>query len=391
MIFSALRAHLARFPRDAAVHAKIWATAAYAVLTVPFWMGAALGLFAVGSLSSRLALTGFLVALTMPIAILWWRGRRVVVGIIWVAAAAALVGGPWWARSAELPVPTHSGPVAAFSVELGNGKSWGPWDALPEIDWIRAGTTAGAAFAVTPAQSRYLVESSTAFDDAMAADPDFAALPSQMPRAIDGLLGLPQRSGHYVLLTGTPQSPKRKGLVVFLHGSAANFRTYAWLMRDVVLKTGWDVVIPTYGFGDWNRPGGIPAIQAVLRDAYAKADYAETGAVFAGVSNGGRGLTRVVADADIPLKSVVFISPVMEPAVMETPEFAARAKGLPVTIIHGLEDDRIPASYVEHARKTLVAQGAVIRAVPFPQGDHFILFSQSGAILGEIEKAVTQK
>lgn len=371
------------------VHLGLIGTAFYALLTSPFWMGTALGLPVVHAWSSRMALLGFLAALFVPPAVVWAKRRWRTAGIL-AASSLVLVGAGWALRSVDVPVPSHSGQVAAFSVEMGDGKVWGPWDVLPEMDWIRAGGAAGKIFDVTGDQSRYLLEETEKFETAMAADPDFAALPSQIPRAIDGLLGLPQRSGHYVLLTATPQSPKRKGLVVFLHGSAANFRAYAWLLRDVVLKTGWDVIVPTYGFGDWNRPDGLAAIEAAVASARARAHYGTGGIVAAGVSNGGRGLTRLIAFGNVPLKSVVFISPVMESTVMETPGFKARAKGLPVTVVAGLKDDRIPAAYVEFARQLLVDEGAQVTAVPFPEGDHFILFSQSGAILEEIEKAIIQ-
>ena len=57
------------------------------------------------------------------------------------------------------------------------------------------------------------------------------------------------------------------------------------------------LVQPSFGFGGWHRPGGLEAIEAARVYALAHEPVAPSRVFLAGLSNGGRGLIRVMATA----------------------------------------------------------------------------------------------
>jgi predicted esterase len=139
----------------------------------------------------------------------------------------------------------------------------------------------------------------------------------------------------------------------------------------------------TLFFGNWHQPGGVEAIERARRHVIESLGADPSRIYLAGLSNGGRGVTRAIASLDSQERKwagVIFLSAVMETGVIRG---ADAFRGLPVLVVHGKGDDRIPWGYVDEGLDTLRAKGANL-IIQTNQGDHFVFFSRAEEIQGWI-------
>jgi hypothetical protein len=105
----------------------------------------------------------------------------------------------------------------------------------------------------------------------MERDPDFHRLGSAMGWAYAELLGQPFDVGHYYLYVPRNRGSGPSPAIVFLHGSAGNFKAYTWLWSRLAEEQGMVVIAPSYGFGNWDRAGVVAVLRA-LDDAATLVD-----------------------------------------------------------------------------------------------------------------------
>jgi pimeloyl-ACP methyl ester carboxylesterase len=343
---------------------------------------AALYLPAAETWSARLVIGSVLLGLVAGVLV--WRRRR---GLAWVTGAWATGGvavACVLASLARTPsgAPTMTATSGARLVSRFTSAHpyprFAPANVVPEIDQFKFGSY------LVPATDPFLTAASSArlrglivdvYRD-MDRDPAFRALGSAMPYAYDDT-----DSGHVYAYVPAHAPAEKLGVLLFLHGSAGNFKVYTHLLQRVAEQEHVMVVAPSFGFGNWQNQGGTAAIAAAVGYAVRELDADPSRVVLMGLSNGGRGVTRALRDGEEPYAGVVFLSAVMETNVLQA--VGERCRGMPALVLYGEADDRLPRDYEETGAEALRKAGLVVRVQAYPREDHFLFFSQKASIQDE--------
>ncbi len=217
----------------------------------------------------------------------------------------------------------------------------------------------------------------------MEKDRNFHELGSVMGLAYAEILGQPLDAGHYYLYV--PQKEKDAPLpaIVFLHGSAGNFKSYLWVWSQLAEKEGFVIIAPSYGFGNWDEDGVSVALQAI-EDAKQVVDIDESRMYLAGLSNGGLGVSRLAAAYPEMFQGLVFVSPVMSTNIVDGKHFQSEWKNRPILIISGETDNRVPVDYVNERISRMNAGGIDVTSAIYSDEDHFLFYSQPEEIMQDV-------
>ena len=286
------------------------------------------------------------------------RWAAAVPGLFAIAGSAALV--------AAVPSPRAPGVRGAWAE---GPRQWGLSTLLPEVDQLVLGSYLVGYLdpLITPTSAVRIRNAFLSVYRPMAQDPDFARLPTQLTEAYsDGA------SGQRFIYVPEHAPGERLPCVVFLHGSGGNFQGYLWVWKQMADRGRFVVVAPGFGFGNWQRPGGVEAVLTARTDAERTLPIDPSRFILAGLSNGGRGVVRVIeGDAARTWKAVVLLS-----AVVDLEPSAAAWRGRPTLVVHGLRDDRIPTPWLEESVRLLREAGATVQTRFDPDQDHFLFFSR---------------
>jgi len=242
---------------------------------------------------------------------------------------------------------------------------------LPEIDQLKLGTylVPYAGQGISPGQARHLRDVVLRVYRPMERDRAMRALGSAMTYAYADA-----DSGHHYQFVPPRRAGERPAAIVFLHGSAGNFKGYLAVWRELAEAPGIIVIAPSFGLGNWQRPGGTAAIERARRTAIRELGADPRRVILAGLSNGGRGVTRAMAEAPPGrYRGVILVSSVTEPEVVEG---GAGWYGTPVLVVHGKKDDRLPWDFVEQGTAALQGAGARVTVRADAEEDHFLFFSR---------------
>ncbi len=143
------------------------------------------------------------------------------------------------------------------------------------------------------------------------------------------------------------------------------------------------MIAPTFGMGNWDKPGGGELAIDVAREAIAMLPVEAEKIFLMGYSNGAMGVTRAGIKEPALFRGLIYLSAITEDASCATDQLPMRS-GRPILFLHGDQDQRIPCGLVEMAAATLKRRGADVRIKVYPGEDHFLIFSQPEAVLGEI-------
>ncbi len=347
---------------------------AWALVTVPLAGMSALLLVSARTVDGALAaLTGIGLA-SVP----WWapRSRR------FAAAVTALLAVALVLRSPDGTQPPGSTTRTVF---LAGSAPWrlSPTNLVPEVDQLSLAThlvwlvdlmldRRGAARLRTAIRDVYLPGER---------DPSFRAMGSAMNESL-----FDEDRGR-IDVHVPPHAPgERLPGVVFLHGSAGSWKGYFRLWSQLADRERFVVVQPSFGFGDWQRPGGLAAIERAHRYLVERTPSDPNRVVLACLSNGGRGVTRTLVAGVEGYRGVVFVSAVIEPRVLENPSWEARWRGRPMLVIHGANDDRIPTDYLDEGVGMLREAGVDVTERIVANEDHFLIFTRPALVFDEIAR-----
>jgi pimeloyl-ACP methyl ester carboxylesterase len=179
----------------------------------------------------------------------------------------------------------------------------------------------------------------------------------QRPEAFDAVLIHPLEATH-------PETA-----LVFLHGFMGNVSAQCWRIGQATMRLGVLTICPSTGWqGQWWQPDG----QAILR---ATLDYLRKQGIreiyLGGFSNGGFGLSQLAATIqDVnELHGLIFIDGISN-------DRGIRETGLPVLIIQGVWDERMPASEAKQIATLLGEQAAYVEV----DSDHFLIMKKPQAV-----------
>ena len=175
-----------------------------------------------------------------------------------------------------------------------------------------------------------------------------------------------QRPDAFDVVIAEPDSktPPKSG-IIFLHGFGGNFTIQCWLIAKPGFRINALTVCPSTGVnGQWWTPQG----QAILQETFNYVHRQGVQRIYlAGLSNGAIGTSRLANQFKNELVGLILISGA-DPNAMIT--------GLPVLVIYGKNDERIPASMVE---QYVFVAGTNATYRPF-EGDHFLLLKQADQV-----------
>lgn len=217
----------------------------------------------------------------------------------------------------------------------------------------------------------------------MEQDPNFRELGSAMNLAYAEVWGRPFDVGHYYLYVPPNAGADPLPAIVFLHGSAGNFKAYTWIWSKLAEAEGFITIAPSYGFGNWDEAGAA-AVLEVIEDAQQVANIDTEQLYLAGLSNGGLGVSHLATLAPEKFRGLIFLSPVMATEIVDSPSFQAAWANRPMLVISGETDNRIPLAYVEQRVAAMQQASIDVTPIIYPNEDHFLVFSQPEAIMNDV-------
>jgi predicted alpha/beta hydrolase family esterase len=178
-----------------------------------------------------------------------------------------------------------------------------------------------------------------------------------------------QRPDGFDALIAQPSSGNSEIGIIFLHGFGGNFTLQCWLIAEVGNRLGAFTLCPsTDPSGQWWKEQGRATLQESLNYLHrrgVKKIY------LAGLSNGGIGSSRLADHFKNDLAGLILISGA---------DPNAKITELPVLVIHGQNDERIPASIAEQFASLSAPNSTYLSF----EGDHFVLLKQANQVQAAI-------
>jgi pimeloyl-ACP methyl ester carboxylesterase len=209
----------------------------------------------------------------------------------------------------------------------------------------------------------------------MEADPSARGVPAVSRLTISGLLFGDVDVGHSYTYTPPPGAGDAMGMVVFLHGNGGNTRACPWALRPFADRHRFAILCPTSGFGFWG-PGGVEAVERALSHALERFPVDPGRVYLAGLSDGGKGVTRSASAHPRRYRGLIYLSPTMRPDELSAPAFRDAWRGRPILVVQGDRDRLVPKESVDPAVTLLREQGADVSYEVFPGEDHFLFFAR---------------
>jgi pimeloyl-ACP methyl ester carboxylesterase len=362
-------------------------------------------LFPLGGLYALLLLAALPPLLWLLLDAVTWTGRGLALaGLVAAALPASLLlwwlrGKPWsWSSAALIFIevllllallartpPGTALPDSPVQHRFTTGRSFptfAPTNVIPEAEQINLG------FLLMPYRDRLLTrEQARRVSDftleiyaEMEENVHFRRLGSAMGWAYAELVGRPFDVGHYYLYVPESRGEGPLPAIVFLHGSAGNFKAYTWVWSRLAEELGYAIIAPSYGFGNWRQPGGTRAVLRALEDVRTVVEIDEERLYLAGLSNGGLGVSELTQTAPERFRGLILISPVLEG------DFRPMWWERPVLVVTGEEDRRVPERYIADEVRFLRAGEVDVTYVPYPDEDHFLFFSQPESVLSDVAR-----
>lgn len=197
---------------------------------------------------------------------------------------------------------------------------YAPANVIPEVDQLGIGITLlplrdPHARSEARTMRSVLLPMYAALDQ----DDDFHALGSAMGLAYRELFHVPFRTGHYYAVVPDTDDNERLPCLIFLHGMGGNMKPYIWVLSGLNSRVRCVVLAPTFGIGNWDKPGGAELVVGIAREAVATLPVDKERIFLLGYSNGAMGVTRAVIQEPALFRGLVYLSPVTEDNLFQSP------------------------------------------------------------------------
>lgn len=186
-----------------------------------------------------------------------------------------------------------------------------------------------------------------------------------------------QRPTTFDVVIAEPRSGTLPNIgIIFLHGYGGNFTLQCWLIASAGYQIDALTVCPsTRVNGNWWSLQG----QAILQETMGYVQQRGVERIYlAGLSNGAIGASRLAGQYKDSLVGLILISGADPRATI--PE-------LPILVLHGKYDERIPVSLIE----SYAAAGGPNATFHLFESDHFLLLKQADPTRGVIGDWLSQQ
>lgn len=309
-----------------------------------------------------------------------WGWSTVVFVLVWIGLGYLIV------RAAPGGKPPAGSPVSHRFTSDATFSRYALANVVPEVEQVNLGLLAAPALdpILTGSQARRVSRTVFGIYEEMERDASFHALGSAMSWTYAEALGLPFDVGHYYLYVPREPAAGARGAIVFLHGSAGNLKAYTWVWSRLAEQLGYVLIAPSYGMGDWRRPGAASAALRALDHASQVAEIDARRVFLAGLSNGGLGVCRLASDHPDRFRGLVLICPAMTLEIVGGKTFHEHWRDRPVLMLAGQADRRIPVGYVRRHAEAMKSGGVNVSQIVYPGEDHFLMFSKYQEVLRDV-------
>jgi pimeloyl-ACP methyl ester carboxylesterase len=185
-----------------------------------------------------------------------------------------------------------------------------------------------------------------------------------------------QRSTHFdaILIEPEINHPPEFALV-FLHGYMGNVTAQCWEIAQAINSLGALTVCPSTDWrGDWWQPQGQAILQSTFE--YLRKQGIQT-IYLSGFSNGGISIGRLASQLrdEKGLRGLILIDGFDNGT-------GIRELGLPVLLLEGLQDERIPPAYARQVAAEIGDLGTYVEL----NGDHFLIMKQPASVQNALAK-----
>jgi pimeloyl-ACP methyl ester carboxylesterase len=298
------------------------------------------------------------------------RSAIVLGGLTLAAAVVVLANAPTGKPSGRLTNQFAEGEEGYHRFNLSN--------LLPEGDQLLLGFTLMPLVdpLMTNAQAAKVKWLTKVLYRELESQPEFRELGSSMQGAYNELFGVRSHAeSSYVYVPAMVNLVKPLPVLVFFHGSGANFKAYLWILAKLADELGFVLVAPSSGFGSWRDNQSEERCDAALAAVEHITPVDRERIHVIGLSNGGRAISQIAASRGSKLKSLVFISPVFDVEEIKAPVFSEHCRDRSILVITGTQDDRVPLDYVSANVRRMRQAGASVKLNEISGADHFLMFS----------------
>jgi pimeloyl-ACP methyl ester carboxylesterase len=180
-----------------------------------------------------------------------------------------------------------------------------------------------------------------------------------------------------------PRFPgERLGLLVFLHGHGTNYLFLIHALRPLCDRLRLALIAPTFGYGNWEDPGGVEAVVRATRFGVEAIGPDPARIFLGGISQGGAGVSRTAGK----FAGLIFISPTMELDIIGSEQFAEAWRGRPVLVVQGDRDRNVSPESVTAACERMEASGVKVAQHRDPDAGHFLFLAKLDEVTDVIVK-----
>ena len=137
---------------------------------------------------------------------------------------------------------------------------------------------------------------------------------------------------HFWYLKGNPQAP----LLIFLHGSGGNFKSYQHWFTPKAHKLGINMAFPTWGMGFWSVQKLEARLLKLITKLKEQNEFNHQEVYICGLSQGSLTGLKAIAQGNLKVKGFISISGAPPLSTQEINHL----KGTPIYFIHGIHDER---------------------------------------------------
>jgi predicted esterase len=261
---------------------------------------------------------------------------------------------------------------------------YSPWNVVPEIDQLKVGTWLLPLGEVDYAEASRIRSLLLPIYEEMDRDPEFHAAGSVMGMGYRELARMDFRTGHYYLFLPEASGGKPLPCLVFLHGIGGNMKACLGVLSKLSRQKKCAVIAPTFGFGNWGKSEGAQFVVDVVHEALTTHRLDPKKVYLMGYSNGAMGVTRAAIAEPGLFSGLIYLSPVTEDEFFSTEEFLTPTRDRRILFLHGGRDKRIPRTFVATTVAFLSGRRCDVQLKVYEDEDHYLLFSQQEAVLGDI-------
>jgi pimeloyl-ACP methyl ester carboxylesterase len=188
-------------------------------------------------------------------------------------------------------------------------------------------------------------------------------------------LNLQRADGFDAVIIKPETDHRAEFALVFLHGYMGNVTAQCWEIAQAVKRFGAATICPSTDWrGDWWQPEGQRILQATFE--YLRGQEIQN-FYLGGFSNGGISIGRFASNLKDEKGLIGLI-------LSDGFDNGAGIKelGVPVLMLQGAQDERIPASYARQFAEEIGGLGTYVEM----DGDHFLIMKQSRQVQNALAK-----